>query len=131
MGIGSLARYRRYVLVLGGLLFLGGALMRWHSERQLRSLQNLSAPTGISEVSWSDECRSFACRIIAADGKECESICDEAVVAGNPGVPAERMANACVNHCVAEQPDDASCPSQCLIREAMRSAGERARPGLK
>lgn len=125
MGIGSLARYRRYILLLGGLLFLGGAVLRWHSKRQLQAVEQLSTPTGATQVAWSDECKSYACRVIGARGPECDAICEEAVVSGDPRVSAERMATSCKKYCVAEEPGDASCPGQCLIREAMRSAAGR------
>jgi hypothetical protein len=129
MGIGSLARYRRYILILGGVLFLGGAVLRWHSQRQLGALESSRTDsTGTAALtSWADDCRSYACRVIGLRGPECDATCDEAVVSGRPQVAAERIAHACRKYCVAEEPDDGSCPGQCLIREAMRSAAQRAR----
>lgn len=122
MGIGSLARYRRYILLLGGLLFFGGAIMRWHGKRHVESLEQPGTPVARTEASWAEDCKSYACRVTQVSGAECNAMCQEASASGVPKVSAERIAFACKKYCPAEEPENASCHQQCLIREARRSA---------
>lgn len=119
MGIGSLSKYRRFFMIGGFVIFAGGALLRWHHKRTLESLS--AAPAGnqpMVQISWQDDCVSYACRVIGVRGPECRDVCAQAVENGSPNVQAERIANACKKQCIADETDTALCRSECLVREA-------------
>lgn len=123
MGIGSLSKYRRGFMVLGFLLFAGGALLRWHSKRQVAALESTGGVHPQSGLSWQSDCSSYACRMLGVRGKSCDLLCAEAAANGPARVPAERIAQACKKHCIAESSDSPDCAPQCLVRESLRSAG--------
>ncbi len=119
MGIGSLSKYRRYFMIGGFVIFAGGALMRWHHQRQLDSLKGATNPAGpVRAVSWQDDCVSYACRVVGVRGAECRDMCSDATELGSPKIPAERIANACKKQCVADETPTLVCKSECLVREA-------------
>lgn len=123
MGIGSLSKYRRSFMVGGFIMFAGGALLRWHHKRTLESMRSVpgkAMPT--QAMTWQDDCRSYACRVVGVRGEVCDTMCAEAVTQGSPKTLAERMANACRQQCVADTTDTAECRSACLIREARNQA---------
>ena len=121
MGIGSLSKYRRVFMIGGFVIFAGGALLRWHHQRQMDSLQTAPDVSGPkTEVSWKDDCVTYACRLIGVRGPECRDMCERAVATGSPRVPAERIANACVKQCVADKDATAECRSSCLTSETRK-----------
>jgi hypothetical protein len=122
MGIGSLSRYRRAFMIGGFVIFAGGALLRWHHKRQLESLQSsaLVEPGPDMQITWKDDCMSYACRIVGARGHECAAMCERAVEGGSPRTRAERIANACKQQCIADETPTMACRSACLVSEAHR-----------
>lgn len=123
MGMGSLSKYRRLIMGIGLVIFLGGAVARWHRNRNLGvAVVDPNPKTGEGQ-SWEQECLSYACRVLSVPKGECESMCSRAAEAGTPQTLAERMAFACDKYCVAEGAGDPSCRSSCMVREARRSAG--------
>ena len=123
MGIGSLSKYRRIFMIGGFVIFAGGALLRWHHQRTLDSLASAPAESGPAvQISWQDDCVTYACRVVGVRGPECSDTCAQAVENGSPKVPAERIANACKKQCFADETDTALCRSECLVREAKNTA---------
>lgn len=121
MGIGSLSKYRRFFMIGGFVLFAGGALLRWHHKRQMESLKaspQLAAPG--TEITWVDDCETYACRVVGLRGAECKDMCQRAAGEGNPRVQSERIANACKKQCVADETPTAQCRASCLISEARK-----------
>jgi len=119
MGMSSLSKYRRAFMILGFVIFAGGAIMRWHQKRQLRSVAPAEATTGVAHaVTWREDCVSYACRVVGVHGPVCEEMCGRAVEKGSPHTRSERIANACKAQCVADNDATSECRSMCLIREA-------------
>lgn len=125
MGMGSLARYRKWVMITGFVLFAGGAIVRWHSKRQLHAVQRTSPTQPMAPASWQDDCETYACRLLDAPGSACQSVCAEAVESGLPRVPAERIAQSCRKHCLSIE-GDTLCMRECFLDEAAKmSASSR------
>lgn len=123
--MGSLAKYRKIFMIFGFSIFLLGALGRWHRTRQLGAVQQKSHLVETPEEAWTNDCVSYACRVLPARSEECSSICQQAVAEGSPVTKAERIAFACKKYCSNESTATALCASQCLVREAQRSAKQR------
>ena len=121
MGMGSLAKYRKIIMIVGFSIFLLGALGRWHRERQLGSVQQKSTEIESPTESWLRDCVSYACRVLPSRGSECDSTCKQAVSEGPPHAQAERVALACKKYCVSVSTPTPSCAAQCLVQEARRS----------
>ncbi|MBL4637713.1 MAG: hypothetical protein JKY56_27910 [Kofleriaceae bacterium] len=125
MAMGSLTRYRRLIMGIGLVIFLGGAVARWHRNRNLGVVATTPAVGAKKGQSWEQECLTYACKVLSVPDGECESMCKQATEAGTPRTLAERMAFACDKYCTAEGAGEANCRSSCLVREAKSSATSR------
>ena len=125
MGMGSLAKYRKIFMIAGFTIFAFGAIARWHRNRNLGAVEVKSKLVDTPTEAWHNECVTYACRPIGARGPECTALCDRATAEGTPNTQAERITLACKKFCAAENTPTAACASECLVREATRSAGAR------
>ena len=110
-------------MIGGFVIFAGGGLLRWHHKRQMESLKTSSAlvESGPAmQVSWKDDCMSYACRVIGARGHECADMCERAIDGGSPHTRPERMANACKLQCGADETPTMECRTACFVTEAQR-----------
>ena len=123
MGMGSLATYRKIIMVIGFSIFLLGAVGRWHHKRQMGAVTTKSRVAEREpSLPWLSECVSYACRPLGAKGDECTLLCERASADGVPTVQAERIALACRRDCTANE-QDSECQSACFVREAKASIG--------
>lgn len=120
--MGSLAKYRKIIMIFGFSIFLLGALGRWHHKRQLGSVAQKNTQAESSSESWLRDCVSYACRVLPARSSECDSTCQQATSEGTPKTQAERIALACKKHCAAESTPTPICAAQCFVQESQRSA---------
>jgi len=105
-------------MIVGFVLFAGGALMRWHYKRQMRSLRpTFSKNRAAMKLSWSGDCATYACPILGLQTRACQETCEIDPDQPSPRVPAERIANACKAQCAAEEKPKASCRANCFARE--------------
>ena len=125
MSMSSLTRYRRIIMILGFVIFAGGAVFRWHSKRQLRAVRNIAARAQANPAKlWRDECGSYACRDFHLEEADCQRMCDQSTAAGLPGMSPEGIAGACTGKCQHEDSGSQECLAACFVL----SSKELARP---